>query len=158
MPENLYHQNFDASRALYLLFQPFTNPVNYAIYDEFKWYLCPELDSHNLINLHSIDFDTKVQFTKNRLKLANILRFSPKYSWNTKSEEGITQLVASVIFLSENFLLDVLHSFSWSNYRDIISEDKKDKKRVNSMNKFIDSYEDFRVHKPFIYPDDWADQ
>lgn len=83
----------------------------------------------------------------------NTLRFSPKYSWNTKSKEGIIQLTASVSFLSENFLLEVLHYFEWNDY----GGDKRSEDIVTNVNNKIDSYSDFRKYEPFIFPEDWEE-
>ncbi|WP_407517157.1 nucleotidyl cyclase domain-containing protein [Elizabethkingia anophelis] len=150
LPENFWEQNLETANKIYSLFQPFTNPVDFTIYDEFKWYLTPELDYQNLTDLNYINHTDKINFTKNRLKLANKLRCSTKYNWNSKSTEGRVQLISSIKFLSENYLMEVLHNFGWEN---II--DKRDEKTVDKINSKIENYLDYRKFKPFSFPNDW---
>lgn len=152
LPYELWQQNLGFSNKISSLFQPFTNPLDFTTYDEFKWYLMPEIDYNNVIDLNCIDFKTKVNFTKNRLRLANRLRCSTKFNWNSISNEGKTQLISSIRFLSENYVMGVLHNFGWD---DVI--DKRNEQSVEKINKKINEYPDYRSHHTNPFPDDWLE-
>ncbi|CAM4071803.1 hypothetical protein [Gillisia limnaea] len=152
LPQELDKQSEDVSKRIFTLFQPFTNPLDFQVYDEFKWYLTPKLDYKNIVDLNFIDFDTRVKFTKNRLILANRLRCSPKFNWNSRSILGRAQLIASINFLSQNYTMGVLHNFGWV---DVI--DKRDEKVVEKMNKKLNEYPDYRKHIDEPFPEDWAE-
>lgn len=152
LPQELWEQNKEVSNKIFPLFQPFTNPLDFQIYDEFKWYLTPKLDYKNIVDLNVIDFNTKVKFTKNRLMLANRLRCSPKFSWNSKNLLGKAQLIASINFLSQNYVMDVLHNFGWE---DVI--EKRNEQVVENINKKVREYPDYREYRNKQFPDDWAE-
>lgn len=152
LPQELWEQNEDTSNRIYSLFQPFTNSLDYAIYDEFKWYLTPQLDYKNVVDLNFIDFDTKVNYTKKRLILANRLRCSPNFNWNSKTIEGRIQLIASINFLCQNYTMGVLHNFGWE---DVV--EKRDEQVVKNLNKKVNNYPDYRKHTNEQFPDDWAE-
>lgn len=152
IPSKLWEENNDFSNNISEIFQPFTNPIDYSIFDEFKWYLTPVLNHDNNINLNFASFSEKIAFTKQRLVLGNIVRSSPKFNWNSKNSEGLQQLRASINFLTENKLLNVLHNF---DHQDVLS--KRDGGFVVRQNDRINNYRDYRRIKPDIFPDDWEE-
>ena len=113
--------------------------MHYTDYDEFKWYLCPDLSS-TVNNLSILSNADKIALTKKRLKIANQVRCSPKFNWNSKSKEGLIQLKATINFISENALLDILHNFAWN---DTVA--KRGNDVVERINNKIDSYKYYRV-------------
>lgn len=123
------------------LFAPFTNPLDYTEYDEFKWYLYPNL-THNVSNLSIMTFEEKRTLIKQRLKLANKVRCSPKFSWNSKSKEGLVQVKATINFIAENGLLDVFHTFAWESVAS-----KRDEKIVENVNRLIDDNQEYATSK-----------
>lgn len=137
IPNNLNKLDPDFAVRTRPLFVPFTNPLDYTKYDEFKWYLCPNL-SHEVGNLDLLTFEEKRTLTKQRLKLANKVRCSPKFGWNSKSKEGLIQVKATINFIAENKLLDVYHTFAWE---DIVS--KRDEKAVGAVNRLIDDDQEY---------------
>jgi hypothetical protein len=60
---------------------------------------------------------TKVKLTIDRLKLASCLRLHPKFSWNSKSSQGLIHLIASVNFITEteDAVFKIKHEFDWKN-------------------------------------------
>lgn len=138
-PGNLWELDKDFAERTIPLFAPFTNPLDYTEYDEFKWYLCPDL-SVTVKNLSILSDTEKITLTRERLKIANHVRCSPKFNWNTKSKEGLVQLRATINFISESRLLDISHNFVWKDVMPIRSE-----KKVASINREIDSHNDYRV-------------
>lgn len=152
LPQELWEQNKEVSKKIFPLFQPFTNPLDFQVYDEFKWYLTPKLDYKNIVDLNVIDFNTKVKFTKNRLVLANRLRCSPRFNWNSKSILGRAQLIASINFLCQNYTMGVLHNFGWE---DVV--ERRDEQVVENINKKVNEYPDYRKYKNEPFPEDWAE-
>lgn len=152
-PHDLFTHNEKFSNCIYQMFKPFKNPLDYSIYDEFKWYLAPELSYKRTIELGFIDFTTKVEHTKVRLKLANKLRLWDKFSWNAKSSEGKMQLRSSVSFLSENYQMDILHNFDWED----VVEKRVDFQGLSRMENIIQNYSDYRQYKRIEFPNDWAE-
>jgi hypothetical protein len=136
---NEFDSNF-AGRTI-PLFVPFINPLDYQEYDEFKWYLCPNL-THNVSNLSIMSFEEKRSLTKKRLKLANIVRCSPKFSWNSKSKEGLVQVKATINFIAENGLLDVFHTFAWES-----TLSKRDENFVENLNRIIDENQQYATQE-----------
>lgn len=139
-PQLLWGLNQDFAERTAPLFDPFINSLDYSVYDEFKWYLCPNLTEST--NLTSLSLAEKTELTKNRLKIANQVRSSPRFNWNSKSKEGLIQLKASVNFISENNLFGIIHNFEW---KDVSS--KRDESIVARVNEKIDNYSDFRQAK-----------
>ena len=126
LPHALYEQNSAFSRQIMPLFQPFTNKIDYTTYDEFKWYLIPNLNiSTDLLSLKDTD---KIFFTKERLKLASLLRFSSKFNWNVLTKQGFVHIKASIDFLSacDTEIFKIWHDFRWGAeyYIDGISNKK----------------------------------
>jgi len=146
-PHHLWELDKDFAERTIPLFAPFVNPLDFTTYDEFKWYLCPEL-RRNVKNLDILDTEDKINLTKQRLKIANLIRCSPKFNWNSKSKEGLMQVRASINFISENNLLDIKHNFDWS---DIVP--KRDEVVVENVNRLIDSYQDYRLIKRVNEPE-----
>jgi hypothetical protein len=149
-PHHLWEQDKDFAERTIPLFAPFVNPVDYSTYDEFKWYLCPDLDK-NVNNLSVLSAEERVELTKERLKIANAIRCSPKFKWNSKSKEGLVQVRASICFISENELLDILHNFEWN-----AEVAKRDDATVNKVSRKIDSYPDYKIIKRADEPE-WAE-
>ncbi|PKL22004.1 MAG: hypothetical protein CVV48_04605 [Spirochaetae bacterium HGW-Spirochaetae-4] len=112
-PKFLWNCNKIFAERTQPLFSPFTNPLDYEVYDEFKWYLVPS-GIIGEVDLRMLVYYDKVEFTKNRLKLANRVRLSPKFLWNTKSIQGRIQLKATVSFMAENKLLGIRHDYAWT--------------------------------------------
>lgn len=138
-PHHLWEQDEDFAKRINPLFAPFTNPLDYTTYDEFRWYVSPDLDE----NVKSLDFlkpAERIKLTKERLKIANIIRYSPKFNWNSKSKEGLIQIRSSIRFVAANEILDILHNFEW------ISEgSNRTEGNVNNTNELIDSYLDYKL-------------
>lgn len=120
------------------LFQPFINPLDYITYDEFKWYLYPDIPE-NVVDLRRADYKFRLQLTKERIKLAAIINHSPMFNWNTKSKEGLIQLRATITFVTERDLLDVEHNFDWS-----IVSSHRGTNIVEKLNQTIENDEDFK--------------
>ncbi len=97
------------------LFSPFVNPLDYATYDEFKWYIIPDLSSQ-IKNLDYLTNKQRLEFTKERIKLATRVRYSPKFNWNVASSQGVVHIKASLDFLTihDEEILKVEHDFRWS--------------------------------------------
>lgn len=108
----LFKENSKLSDNISVMFAPITNPLDFEIYDEFRWYLCRDID-HIDTNLITLDFSKKVELTKQRLLIANLVRSSPKFLWNSKSTLGLAQLKATVKFIAANDLLNIRHDFDW---------------------------------------------
>lgn len=132
-PGNLYSSDKAFSESIFPLFQPFINPLDYESYDEFKWYVIPFMDKE--FSIQSLDKKEKIQFTKNRLKLANKIRLDPKFSWNAGSPQGKIQLKSSLNFLSESsdIVFKVSHNF---NFHDIY--DNRSISSLENANNLID--------------------
>lgn len=152
IPQRLWEENKHLSDNISEMFKPFTNPIDYSIFDEFKWYLAPSLNKNNEVNVNRASFTERVGFTKQRLVLGNIVRSSPKFSWNAKNAEGLQQLNASVNFLTENKLLNILHNFGWENV--LTSREESLLSRQNSR---IVNYKDYRNIEPDSFPEDWEE-
>lgn len=147
VPQTLYEQNKDFANQLFKLFQPFTNKIDYTVYDEFKWYIVPNLDKS--INLSKLNNEDKVFFTKEKLKLASLLRFSPKFHWNILTKQGFVHVQASIDFLTayDTEVFKIWHDFRWAseNYINGISDkearsNKKVERVENSINNEMYKY------------------
>ena len=91
------------------LFHDIDSVIDMNQVDEYRWYLFGDDVITSSIGI--IDLNTRIQLTKQRLKLANVLRFHPRMRWNSLSEDGRIQLKAGIKALTENELLDILHYF-----------------------------------------------
>jgi hypothetical protein len=139
LPAKLWEEDKCFAESTLPLFCPFTNPLDFAIYDEFKWYLCP-YQSVNSNNLNTLTTTERIEYTKLRLKIANRVRCSPKFYWNSKSKEGQVQLNATINFISQNNLLDVYHEFAWKGL-----VEKRTEKIVDDIDILIDVSEKYFV-------------
>lgn len=140
-PYHLWKQNKDFAERIIPLFTPFVNPLDYTTYDEFRWYVCPDLDE-NVKNLSNLSANERIELTKQRLKIANVIRCSPKFNWNSKSKEGLTQIRSSISFIAANKILDVLHNFEWNNEVSNRSADT-----VIKVGEKVDKYPDYKLIK-----------
>lgn len=113
-PSHCYEYDKDFSLKIGGLFAPFTNQLDYTTYDEFKWYLVPNL-TKEMTYLSHMDNITKVSFVKERLKLAANVRYSPKFNWNVSSKQGIIQMKATIDFLTsqDKDVFAIWHNFRW---------------------------------------------
>lgn len=141
-PSHLSNHNTGFASQIFGMFQPFVNPLNYSVYDEFKWYLIPDMNKNTFLT--GITVTDAVQWTIERLSLATELRFGPKYSWNDRSKEGSVQIKASIDFLTEwdEKFLQIAHEFRWSA-EDIYSETKRSYEkclRVKEIIRNLDNY------------------
>lgn len=92
------------------LFHNIESMIDMNQVDEYRWYLFDD-DVITSSSIGIIDLNTRIQLTKQRLKLANVLRFHPRMRWNSLSEDGFIQLKAGIKALTKNELLDILHYF-----------------------------------------------
>lgn len=108
VPASLHDYDSSFCAEIYKLFQPFENPLDYKIYDEFKWYY-----SHSLKDLNT----TKgiIQATVERLCLAAKLQYHPRFNWNVRSQEGNIHVKSSMRFTSANEqnVFNIEHTFDW---------------------------------------------
>lgn len=113
-PSHFYEYDQNFSRTIKGMFASFKNNLDYTIYDEFKWYLIPNL-TKNMINYSAISDLEKVSFVQKRLELAAHVRFSPKYNWNVSSKQGIIQVKATIDLLTaQDFsIFNIWHNFRW---------------------------------------------
>lgn len=113
VPASLHNYDSSFCAEIYKLFQPFENPLDYKIYDEFKWYY-----SQSLKNLNT----TKgiIQATVERLCLAAKLQFHPKFNWNVRTPEGRIHVKSSMRFTSANEqnVFNIEHTFDWKELPD----------------------------------------
>jgi hypothetical protein len=128
VPAALYRYDSAFNEKIYLLFQPFTNPLDYLIYDEFKWYITPFMDD-NVEDLRFIDKNKKLDLIESRLLLAGIIRLHPKFYWNSLTPQGRLQLKASINFIAQanDLPLKFNHDYDWTDIvetRSILSLDK----------------------------------
>lgn len=134
LPANLYEQNEEYRNKIYQMFKPFTNPLDYEVYDEFKWYLVDNLEMIHEYGLSNMTDEQKVAATKQRLKLANKIQHATIYSWNAKNKPGQIHLQATSNFLSENYLINVFHRFEGKP----IAE-KRSEQTLKNMNNFVEN-------------------
>lgn len=115
------------------LFHNIESMIDMNQVDEYRWYL---FDDDIIISssIGIIDLNTRIQLTKQRLKLANVLRFHPRMRWNTLSEDGRIQLKAGIKSLTKNELLDILHYFEMDDIYNL----SRTKKHLSLFNLRID--------------------
>jgi len=133
IPQELFNQDEEFSKKTQPMFQPFTNPLDFNTYDEFLWYMVPNLDK-KIDDLRIANYPTRLSLTIERLKLAANIRVSPKFYWNSRSKHGLIQLKATVNFISQNNLLDVKHDFGWN---DVVM--KRSFNSLENLEKVIDN-------------------
>lgn len=134
LPAKLYSQDETYANKVYQMFKPFTNPLDYVVYDEFKWYLIDDLDTINEYGLSSITNDEKIAATKQRLKLANKIQYSTLFNWNAKNKAGQIHLQATSNFFSENHLINVSHRFESK-----LISDNRSEQTLENMNNVIEN-------------------
>lgn len=108
VPASLHDYDSSFLSKIYQLFQPFENPLDYQIYDEFKWYYSQSLKDLNTAK-------GIIQATIERLCLAAKLQYHPRFNWNVRTKEGYIHVKSSMRFTSANeqnvFKID--HTFEW---------------------------------------------
>lgn len=77
-------------------FRQSINPKDYSYVDEFLWSLYPM----NPDRLHMLNSTNSKDRLKKILPLVSLLRFSPKYRWNTLSREGKVQVASTIDSIS----------------------------------------------------------
>ena len=119
VPGFLYDYDKKFYNQMAVLFQPFENPLDYKVYDELKWYYVPIMNK-DIPELRNVERSYIVEATKERIKLAGYLRLHPRFSWNSKNEEGKTQLISSIRFIAANekTIFNIHHWFDWNNLVD----------------------------------------
>ncbi len=120
---NKYDSSF--YKKIHRLFQPFENPLDYQVYDEFKWYY-----SYSLKDLNT----TKgiIQATIERLCLAAKLQFHPRFNWNVQTPNGSIHVKSSMRFTSANEqnVLKIDHPFQWIDLVDLKIRTETNYKRI----------------------------
>ena len=115
------------------LFHNIESMIDMNQVDEYRWYLFDD-DIITSSSIGIIDLNTRIQLTKQRLKLANVLQFHPRMRWNTLSEDGRIQLKAGIKSLTKNKLLDIFHYFK----RNDIYNVSRTKKHLSLFNLRVD--------------------
>lgn len=86
------------------LFQQHIVPTNFSYIDVFEWELVNKQD--NFFYPNPSDFNNcENQLTSlivSNLQLQNFILYSPKFSWNKKSQKGREQLYASYVVLASS--------------------------------------------------------
>ena len=142
-PQFIWNYNKIFAEKSQPLFSPFTNPLDFEVYDEFKWYLVPS-EIIGKVDIRLLEYDDRVECTKNRLKLASQVRFSPRFLWNTKSAQGCVQVKATVNFMAENKLLGIRHDYAWTGLGT-----KRSKEIVNNLERQITNDNNFQEFNSF---------
>ena len=114
------------------LYHDILSLVDMTEVDEYRWYLFDEtfLSGRSTTLL---DFRGYVELTKQRLMLANVLKYHPRMGWNARNKEGKIHLEAGEFALSQNKLLDVLHLFETR----IVLEDNRTMGNMNKANQRV---------------------
>ena len=130
---DLFSEDETFSSHIYPLFQEFINPLDFEIYDEFKWYFVPFMEKS--FSIQNLSYKDKAKYTNARLKLANNIRLNPLFSWNATNQQGKAHLKSSLNFLSESKdeIFRVSHNF---HFIDIY--DNRSNKSLQNANKLID--------------------
>jgi hypothetical protein len=136
-PLSLWERDEHFAERMQPLFEPFTNPLDFSVYDEFKWYLVPK-EAYQGEDLRLLSKKKRIELTKTRLKLANEVRCSPKMSWNCRTPEGRVQVVATVCILAQNNALGVTHNFDWND-----AAPKRSQANVESINQTVEADSDY---------------
>jgi len=114
------------------LFHDILSLVDMTEVDEYRWYLFDEAFLAGRSNIQ-LNFKGYVELTKQRLKLANVLKYHPRMGWNARNKEGRVHLEAGEFALSQNKLLDVLHLFETK----IVLEDNRSIGNMNRANQKV---------------------
>lgn len=78
------------------IFSPITNPLDFSIADEFKWYLFHDLKA-------TTTDKTEIDHARHSMYMAALvstLRHSPYYAWNSLNKHGIIQIAGSIEAIS----------------------------------------------------------
>jgi hypothetical protein len=128
------------------MFQPFTNPIDYSIYDEFKWYLIPMLKK-KINTVSSISIKDKVKYTQKRLEIAANLKYGTKFLWNDSSNEGRTHIKASLDFLTyyDDKIFKIWHDFRWeSTDYDLRDDSLRSDGRLKHLKEVIKNFRHYK--------------
>lgn len=92
------------------LFHDILSLVDMSELDEYRWYLFDEdfLVGNTKLQLN---FNGYVELTKQRLSIANALKYHPRMGWNARSKEGLNHLEAGELAISKSGLHNILHLF-----------------------------------------------
>lgn len=88
------------------IFAPITNPLDYSIVDEFKWYLFHDLKG---ITHHTIELE-RDKLAMYMAALVSILRHSPYFAWNAQNKHGLVQLAGSIEAISSAIEIHTGHN------------------------------------------------
>ncbi len=131
------------------LFYVIQSEINMDTVDEYRWYLCDA--DYITPQTYVPDYEQRVELTKKRLTLANVLKYHPKMGWNSRSGEGLTHLQAGVWAISKNRLLNVLHYYETKL---VLDNDKRSISNVERMNAKVQTDHYFSSHEE----DEWEDR
>ena len=141
----LQQQMCEVSAAMLMahdLFHNIESMIDMSQVDEYRWYLCDD-DIIASTAMGMLDKGRIIELTKQRLKLANVLRFHPRMGWNARSEEGFLQLKAGVKSLTENRLLGILHNFEIGE----LDETPRSEKYLQDSDKRVVNDRYYTVHQ-----------
>lgn len=88
------------------IFVPITNPLDYSISDEFKWYIIYDLKA-STTNQKDIDHAKHAMYMAG---LVSTLMYSPHYAWNSLNKHGLIQLAGSIESISSAISLHTRNS------------------------------------------------
>lgn len=83
------------------LFKPFTNYLDYEVYDEFKWYSVHFAYLIKPIRSFIHEQHEQLNATIEQQMLINALVLSPRFSWNCLTAEGRVHVKATIQFIGE---------------------------------------------------------
>lgn len=145
----LNHQNEEMATQMTDFFQPFENPLDFQVYDEFKWYLADDLTASPDYGPSFCTFNQRLKFTQNPLELDTLLVHSPKFTWNPGDAQGNIHLKATSNFLSESGLLNIRYKFERRGFPESRSYD-----RVDFITRTVNSGPDYREVPPVPQDDE----
>lgn len=117
-------------------FTPRKNPMDCSIFDEFLWYKYPD-EIQSSLDDYQLD---KGKILEGIVKLIAMLRYSPKFKWNSSSHAGRLQLANSIDVISSEteeiannldlkfgceYVIDALDNRSDNKYKDILNSYQK---------------------------------
>ena len=113
-------------------FTPRKNPMDCSIFDEFLWYKYPD----EIQSMHEDYRLDKRKILEGIVKLVAMLRYSPKFNWNSLSHAGRLQLANSIDAISsetENFANNLDLKFECEHIINILSNrsEKRFKEALN---------------------------
>lgn len=128
------------------LFYAITSEVDLSEENEYRWFLFD--DDYFIKTLGKpLSYSDCVELTKQRLKLADMIKFHPRMGWNTRSSDSMTHLRAGLFSLSKNEIQGVLHSMESSvipnNGRTLTRYEKANDRIANDKYFSISQKEDF---------------